>query len=304
MAADRTSLNREAIEKFASHFDPPLQVVATEAIGGARVAHGWMCAKHMPEHEIGLTAVCWGKGHFKAWLEATGSHDEASLAGQVMAELVDMLKRPFGDAVKVEDIPIPTGDDWIGDDAPSDATEMALSERAVKSWNCSKCGGGDMIGNENEIDVCSYCGNPVEEEYQRIRKLRTENISPQTEQLQALGDDAPLPKQPNPAFIDMMGLSPLERAKACDMYPELRFSINAGKRYDHDGNESERAGFISSEQLEHVNRVIGGHKPYSEDPATCEHKFKKNSIGGGFTCIKCGISGGTDAPPNTPDAAA
>lgn len=256
MAADRKSLNREAIEAFAAQFTPPLKVVGTKAVGGNRVAHGWMCALHMPEHEIGLTAVCWGKGHFKAWLEATGSHDEAAFAGQVMAEVMDMLKQPSGPEI--------------------DPIASAAHAKALEA-------------SEEPDDTFEA----------------VQSISPQTEQLEALAESAPpeakeLPKQPNPTFIDMMGLSSLERAKVCDLYPDLRFSINAGQRYDANGEPNDKAGFITGDQLEHVNRVIGGRRLYSEDPTTCEHKFKKNSIGGGSTCIRCGVS----APPNVPNAAA
>lgn len=66
------SPNQIAIEAFAAHFNPPLQVVATRNIGGSPVHDGWMCALHIPELEIGFTATAWGKGYFKAWVEMTG----------------------------------------------------------------------------------------------------------------------------------------------------------------------------------------------------------------------------------------
>ena len=301
MAADRKSLNRQAIEEFANCFTPPLKVVATDSIGGARVAHGWMCAHHDPEHEIGLTAVCWGNGHFKAWVEATGSRDYAGSAGMVMSEVLGALRlscgsdfdldacaehaNSYGDSEKVEGASVPTKDleEWR-DALIADMPTKVVVDAAVR-------------------DSC---------------------------------DPNKVPDRPNPEFIDMMGLTSLERVKACEMYPNLRFSINAGKRYDSNGGESEHAGLIRGDQLEHVRRAMAAaplkdgcdHKfknnPLSgyqrcikcggDDPLRfnvdvdaqrlvprghgCDHDFKPNSIGGGFTCEKCGI----DAPPD-PSAA-
>lgn len=90
-----TDPNRQALEAFARFFDPPLAIAQTQAVGGQRVANGWMCALHLPDHEIGLTAVCWGKGYFKAWVEATGTRDDAQKTAFVLRRLLDGLVRPI-----------------------------------------------------------------------------------------------------------------------------------------------------------------------------------------------------------------
>lgn len=296
MAADRKSMNRQAIEEFANYFTPPLKVVATDSIGGARVAHGWMCAFHDPEYEIGLTAVCWGSGHFKSWVEATGSRDEAGFAGYAMSHVVSTLMTPFD----------------------SDCDPIAGAEHA-KALEASE--GADDAFEWTE-DVINYKPSKT-----GFKSAMYGSPSPDE-----------LAKRPNPEFIDMMGLTSLERVKACEMYPNLRFSVNAGKRYDSNGGESEHAGLIRGDQLEHVRRAMaaaplkdgcdhkfknnpefgyqrcikcGGDDPlrFNVDVDArrlvprghgCDHDFKPNSIGGDYTCEKCGIERGIDQPPDPP----
>lgn len=62
--------NRERIEAFANVFDPPLNVVATQAIGGEPVRNAFMAACWDGERKVGATAVAWNAGNFKAWIEA------------------------------------------------------------------------------------------------------------------------------------------------------------------------------------------------------------------------------------------
>lgn len=84
---DQASKNRAIIEEFAAQFDPPLKVVATQNIDNRKVAHGHMAAYWDDAKEIGVTAICWGRGHFKAYLEVTGN-DAAADAGRLMAKAV------------------------------------------------------------------------------------------------------------------------------------------------------------------------------------------------------------------------
>lgn len=89
--------NRAAIEAFAAHFDPPLDVVATERIDGKPVAAAYMCARHLPEHEVGVTAICWGKGYFRAWAETTGTREDADPLGYVFAACLESVAQDIED---------------------------------------------------------------------------------------------------------------------------------------------------------------------------------------------------------------
>lgn len=85
---DQAAKNEQALRTFADEFDPPLKVVPTQNIGGQRVAFGYMAAYWDPGREVGVTALCWGRGHFKAYIEATGSSDVAGEAGRNMSAAV------------------------------------------------------------------------------------------------------------------------------------------------------------------------------------------------------------------------
>lgn len=80
----QSAKNRAILEEFAAQFDSPLKVVGTQNIDSRRVAHGHMAAYWDQDREIGITALCWGNGHFKAFLEVTG-HDVAADAGRLLA---------------------------------------------------------------------------------------------------------------------------------------------------------------------------------------------------------------------------
>lgn len=102
------SQNQIAIEAFAAHFQPALQVVATRNIGGSPVHDGWMCALHIPELEIGFTATAWGKGYFKAWVEVTGLvADAAEVAALVKGCLIlaNARQKAQGSAQTAENLP-------------------------------------------------------------------------------------------------------------------------------------------------------------------------------------------------------
>lgn len=96
--------NRAAIEAFAAHFDPPLEVVTTERIDGKPVAAAYMCARHLPEHEVGVTAICWGKGYFRAWIEATGTREGADLLGDAFATCLGSVAQDIENELFLEPI--------------------------------------------------------------------------------------------------------------------------------------------------------------------------------------------------------
>lgn len=85
---DQAAKNEQALRAFAERFDPPLKVVPTQNIAGQRVSYGYMAAYWNPDCEIGITALCWGRGHFKAYIEMTGASVVADEAGELMAETI------------------------------------------------------------------------------------------------------------------------------------------------------------------------------------------------------------------------
>lgn len=64
-----------------------VHVMKTEAISGNRVRDGWTVNYHDGEAEVGLVAVWWGRGHFKAYIEIVGhigrTAEAAALLGKV-----------------------------------------------------------------------------------------------------------------------------------------------------------------------------------------------------------------------------
>lgn len=88
--------NRKAAEAFANQFDPPLKIVGTEKIDGSPVANGFAVNWYDQEKEIGLTAVIWGNGHMKAYLEAVGTTINAEEFGKFLARSIGKQKKPDG----------------------------------------------------------------------------------------------------------------------------------------------------------------------------------------------------------------
>jgi hypothetical protein len=87
--------NEQAARMFADMLqaavDPNLvHVMRTEAIAGNKVRDGWTVNYHDTEAEVGLVAVWWGKGHFKAYIEMVGhigrTAEAAALLGKVFTK--------------------------------------------------------------------------------------------------------------------------------------------------------------------------------------------------------------------------
>lgn len=67
-----------------------VHVMRTEAIAGNKVRDGWAVNYHDNETEVGLVAVWWGRGHFKAYIEMVGhigrTAEAAALLGKVFSK--------------------------------------------------------------------------------------------------------------------------------------------------------------------------------------------------------------------------
>jgi predicted Zn-ribbon and HTH transcriptional regulator len=108
----------------------------------------------------------------------------------------------------------------------------------------------------------------------------------------------------------MAGLDPAERLELVRQFPELRFAVRkdgARKRILDSGEfvDDPKAGFVEADRLEHVRRL--SRRDSAADVAdaaiarSCEHDFRKNSIGDNTTCWKCGHPGPKAEQP-APDA--
>lgn len=87
--------NEQAARSFAEMLqatvDPNLvHVMRTQAIAGSKVRDGWTVNYHDSETEVGLVAVWWGRGHFKAYIEMVGhigrTAEAAALLGKVFSK--------------------------------------------------------------------------------------------------------------------------------------------------------------------------------------------------------------------------
>lgn len=89
--------NEQAARMFAAALKEGLDVkpdlvhvMRTEAIAGNKVRDGWTVNYHDNEAEVGLVAVWWGKGHFKAYIEMVGhigrTAEAAALLGKVFTK--------------------------------------------------------------------------------------------------------------------------------------------------------------------------------------------------------------------------
>jgi len=89
--------NEQAARSFAAALKEGLDVkpdlvhvMRTEAIAGVKVRDGWTVNYHDNETEVGLVAVWWGRGHFKAYIEMVGhigrTAEAAALLGKVFSK--------------------------------------------------------------------------------------------------------------------------------------------------------------------------------------------------------------------------
>lgn len=93
-SADKPSFaetNKAAIGVFALSFDPKPNIVATLNLNGQPVQDAFMCAAHDPNTGLGMTAVVFGRGKFKAWIELAGTADQAKATGAIFAEAMKKL---------------------------------------------------------------------------------------------------------------------------------------------------------------------------------------------------------------------
>ncbi len=79
--------NRALIGAFAAQFDPPLTVVPTARIDDTPVSHAYAASYFDAGRNIGITAVVFGSGAFKAYIEATprGGMEEVERVGELFA---------------------------------------------------------------------------------------------------------------------------------------------------------------------------------------------------------------------------
>ncbi len=312
--------NQRALEEFASHFDPPLKVTATAKIGGVPVAHGFMCAFHDAEHDVGITAVCYGKGILKAWLEAGGIRSDAGDVGNLMGYVFAQLSGNMPEADEPQQ-----GEQW-----PPTAGQAA---QPIPNLNPA-LGGREMITPQP--------GGPASEDLRKqfeampdpgaaadraaVAAAASAGLTP-AEALASLAE-----RSPNPEFVDILGLPANERVELARHFPELRFAVGTDghrRRVSPTGETvlDPTAGFATADQLNHVRRLrdtplgrpaqrfvqrAGPPTPRNVPPfqalAACPHTygdgssaFRKNSIGDQSTCQMCGTQS-EKAPAPEPDA--
>jgi hypothetical protein len=91
--ANGMSLNEEIIRAFASAFNPTPPIVKTERLNGERVKDGWQTAFWDQKHSVGFTAVAYGEGHLRAWVETGGESDvtDASIVGTIFRRTLEQF---------------------------------------------------------------------------------------------------------------------------------------------------------------------------------------------------------------------
>lgn len=90
-AAPQTE-NEKAARLFAMFLEDLVpcdlvQVMKTQSIAGSKVIDGWTVNYHDPHTEIGLVAVWWGRGHFKAYVEMVGHIGRTAEGATVLAKV-------------------------------------------------------------------------------------------------------------------------------------------------------------------------------------------------------------------------
>lgn len=317
---NRRDRNREAIERFARCFEPKLEYAQTQAIGGRAVTNGWTATYYDPDTELGVTAVAFGAGQFKCWVEAFGTDADADFLGAMMAGITEMVKAQ-----------------------PEDVDE---DQRQAED--------AQLISDRMRRERAFIQEPPRDAEGRPLRRMTREEIEGQ-HTASEWPKDAPWPEgksliptppvpgphakseHPNPRLVDMTDLDAKERHALVMQWPQLAFLITPEGRASVDalGNQTlwDGAGFCTEEQLKYVRmwstqepllrprpgtgagqgrlapRIRSGisQGPTSPSPASepqvvaqpmtamgarpkanCDHLWVRNSIGGGSTCSKCG----------------
>lgn len=157
---NRRNGNLDALQAFAGKFDPPLPITETRAVAGKAVTNGYMTAWHDPESGLGLTAVVWGGGRMKVWVEVDSEVGDADALGEFFADVVKAAVPQAGleDEEKAWDVQLAQQDQ-------TGVTDMMRGQRAdlqaiAEDETCQRCGGGDFIVSDGAYR-CSYCKTPV-----------------------------------------------------------------------------------------------------------------------------------------------
>jgi len=84
--------NEQAARMFAGLLQAAVDanlvhVMKTEAIAGSKVRDGWTVNYHDNEAEVGLVAVWWGRGHFKAYIEMVGHIGRTAEAAALLSKV-------------------------------------------------------------------------------------------------------------------------------------------------------------------------------------------------------------------------
>lgn len=80
--------NHDAARAFAASFTPPLSFTKTERINNVPERDAYAISGMVADGQVGITAVIWGNGHMKAFLEFVGARDMAGEAGEKFARCV------------------------------------------------------------------------------------------------------------------------------------------------------------------------------------------------------------------------
>lgn len=317
---NRRNGNREAIETFANQFDPPLSVVETKAVAGNAVSNGYTCSFYDPDIEVGITAVVWGGGSMKVWMESLASAPDAQVLGQWFADILESAREgqqsPLYDPLiglgTGDEVDFPSGQPYEAFDTPNPVAQGVPDEDRREPGESGLL--SDRMG--------------------RYHGILSDNMKRDTPLMDWLKRGPAEMEFPNPCLVDMGDLSGSERLALVTQWPELKFKVDSeGLRYRHDnGNwvRDDRAGYCTEQQLAHVRIILGKSFP-GQEPAqpqnrrlvprmpipastgaagpvsapqqaqdapqgamgrkpspTCDHVWIRNSVGDGATCQKCG----------------
>jgi hypothetical protein len=269
---NRRDRNREAIERFANSFDPPLAFNKTEAIGGARVTNGWVAAYHDPDTELGVTAVAFGAGQFKCWLEALGTDSDADELGLIMAGLVQQL-RPELEEVEVAAEPEPELEERR---QPQDAG--LISDRM--QFKRAMFGEFPNLHLVDMAELTPQERHALVTKFPELRFVYTQHGRFRLEGTNAVQDDrAGYCTEEQLAAVRAPKVSAVLEAqgqRSSRLAPRKPIAATSGGVALSAATE---APVASGEPL-----PIMGPAPKEG----CEHNWARNSIGDGATCSKCG----------------
>lgn len=272
---NRRDGNREAIQAFANQFDPPLNIAATRAVGGVAVTNGWQASLHDPEIELGITAVVWGGGHFKVWMELQATASDGGELGSFFAAIVREAKGMADEEEQREPEPLPE-----------------INRAPSEFWNRT------LTDDVKDLDL---------RRQERLEKL-PEFPNPQLINMMELRVQERLDlvaKFPELAFVTKQGqrfrtidndLIPDDRAGFCTEEQLKAVRATLGMRgVDRTQDQAEthirrsiprmpQPGIAADVPLIEMPEL----KPMGAPPKpNCDHNWVRNSVGDGETCSKC-----------------